>query len=316
MASTIRHSMPSALCAVLLAATLLAGCQLVSRGATPAGKSPPTTTALSMADYGRVLNNQVEQVSFAVEAVDKVDTYSSLETKTRAAGTTTASAVQRLRDLKVPEGTKSAHDRFVEALQDLRFAFGYAADDVNSQALCVAPAVLARIDKDGLLGRLDAAGQELAAVTGGQVKPVQLVPAVKKSRPLTNGTLIRGHLSGPPRNYITIDNKDKWDVVITLARGKTGKKAVFSIFAKRKSKVTLRGIPDGTYHSFGTQGRDWDRKLRAFGRECSFFRYKGSESWGVHGSRITTGWVYTFGGKRSSKGGGSVGLSPKDAIRP
>jgi hypothetical protein len=100
--------------------------------------------------------------------------------------------------------------------------------------------------------------------------------------------------------------------VFTLSRGD---QPVYSIYAKRKRAVTVRGIPNGTYRAHVAEGRDWDPKLRAFTRDCSFFRYSGTTKLGV-APQYVRGWRFRF--NVEVKGGKPSGeyLDPDDGIQP
>lgn len=303
-------------CAVVLALGLLGGCQPAGRGPEPA--AGPTTTTLSSSDYLRRLGADVEQVRSGIALIVGAKTYADLQAQVWSSSAGVGVVAGRWRGVAAPSGAQSAHDRFIGLLSDLQGQIALAGSKVGRQELCAPPSVLAHLNESGVPGRLYAAGQELAAVAGGQLELGQLVPASasnsKRNRSLASGSVIRGRLTGPRRNYLTINNKDDVDSVLTLARGKTGKKPALSIYVRRKSKVTVRGIPNGAYRSFVADGSDWDAKLRVFTRDCSFSRFTGSESWGL-APRYTVGWTYTFGDKPGGKSE-TVDVPPGDAIQP
>lgn len=299
-----------------MALGLLGGCQLVGIG-EDRGSSPATTTAPPMADYAARVGDNAARARAALDLVAGADSFTDLQTQMTAAVSTLKYVNATMRNfLSLPEGTKAAHDRLGTALSELTWAVENAANAVENQGLCTPSAVFRLLDQGGITGRLDAATQELSAVTGGQVKATNVVPAAKPvGRRPTNGKVLRGRLSGPSYNTISINNKDATDSVLTLTRGK-GKKPVLSIFVKRKSKVTLRGIPNGTFTTYTTDGTGWDSKMRAFSNDCTFWKFKGTAGWGV-APHYYTGWDYVFGDDSDRDfDSESVGVAPADAVRP
>jgi hypothetical protein len=312
--STNRPSNAARLCAALLAVSLLGACQDGGRGE---GSGATTTTESSMEGYAARVTDAVGRFRSAIAQVAAAESYKDLRGQVSAAVVTMRSTTAGLRNLSgAPAGTKSAHDRLVAVMTDLQFEVIGASGAVQNQQLCSASAVIAALNKSGTPGKLDAAAQELSAVTGGRFKATEVVPVAKPAiqRP-PSGTVVRGRLTGPRRNYITIDNKDDVDVVLTLGKGKEGRTPYLSFYVKRDSKVTIRGIPNGTYRSHGTDGKDWDGKQRLFTRECSFWKYKGKETWGV-APDYTVGWSYSFGAESDDGEGGSEFVPPDDAVSP
>jgi hypothetical protein len=301
-------------CAGLVGLNLLGGCQLVGRGPERAS-APTNTTTVSVANYARQLTIDAERIRSGIALISGARTYDELQTQIWAGAAVISDVSARWRGFATPSGTKAAHDRYIGLLSDLHRQIILAGGAVSLQKICAAPSVLDNLNQSGVPAKLDAAGQELAAVTSGQFQPGELVPVgdSQASRPLATGTLIRGRLTGPLRNYVTIDNKGSSDVTLTLARGKRGKTPVLSIFVKRKAKATLRGVPNGTYQSYVAEGRGWDRKLRVFTRDCAFFRYRSSEAWGV-APDYHTGWEYSFGTKSAGKSG-TESVPPDEAIQ-
>jgi hypothetical protein len=91
------------------------------------------------------------------------------------------------------------------------------------------------------------------------------------------------------------------------------KRSIYSIYAKRRSKVTVHGIANGTYRAFVVDGLDWDRKLRAFSRDCGFWRFEDSTKLGVP-PRYYDYWQYWF--NRTDRKVTTEPLDPEAAIRP
>jgi hypothetical protein len=265
------------LCAGLLAVGLLGGCG--PGGRAPEAPSATTAAPLSMEDYAGRLGTGLDRIKSEVATVAAARSYQDLLGRLTAARLSIDATVEGFRGLAVPTGTKAAHDRLLGQLGDLSLQLGYTEDAVRSQDLCAAPSVVAELNRSGVPGKLDAAGQELAAVTGGLYKPVQLVPVGRTgNRGMANGTMVR-RPSGSGRNVITVDNRRSGvDVVVTMAKGK---RPLLSVYVRRKSKARVGGVPGGTYTAYFTSGNDWDRSLRVFTRDCTFERFKGSPKFGL-----------------------------------
>jgi hypothetical protein len=180
-------------------------------------------------------------------------------------------AADQLGGITPPEDVRAEHSELVQGFKQLNADLGGLRDAVEGRELCTASVVMARIGKAEGLGAVRDASKVLAAKGGGQGYKVSLVappPQGQPGRP-SNGQFVRqGSRTG--RGELTIDNGAGQDAVITLA---VGKRPTFAVYVRKGAKHTVTGIQDGTYHVFFTSGTDWDRKTRAFSRNCSFDRF-------------------------------------------
>jgi hypothetical protein len=267
-------------CAGLLTLALVGGCELGSRDPEPvAATVPPTTAGMSMAEYAGRLDAQAKRIKSTMAQVSAVRSHADLQLNLEAARLTVRDVANGLGGLTVPAGADAGHDRFVALLNDLEKQLGNVADAAYDQEVCAPRPVMAKLNASGVTRKLDAAGKELASVTGGLYEPVEFVPSnlAKGKRP-TSGTVVR-RPTGSGRNVVEVDNRRKGlDIVVTLVKGK---RPVFSMYVRSKSKATFTGIPDGTYTVYVANGLDWDRKLRAFARYCSFERFRGASKFNI-----------------------------------
>lgn len=110
---------------------------------------------------------------------------------------------------------------------------------------------------------------------------------------LPNGKLLTARgLSG--MGELTIDNGGSSDAVVTLSKHK---KATASVYVRKGKSYTVTGVPNGTYEVFVTDGADWDRKARAFGRKCAFWRFEDPVKFGIKrvgNETIYDTWSFTL----------------------
>jgi hypothetical protein len=255
--------------AMLLAAALLAGCG--SSGGDVADSSGP---AASPDAYRQALAGAGKPVAAALAGTANAKTLRALAARLDDAEQAAGQAAEQLGAITSPEDVRAEHSELVQGFKQLNADLGGLRDAVEGRELCTASVVMARLGKaDGLLAVRDAS-KVLAAKGGGQGYKVSLVappPQGQPGRP-SNGQFVRqGSRTG--RGELTIDNGGGRDAVITLA---VGKRPTFAVYVRKGAKHTVTGIRDGAYHVFFTSGTDWDRKARAFGRDCSFDRFDDS----------------------------------------
>lgn len=307
---------PVVACAVLVILSLLGGCQAVRGDPEPAAAPTPTTIApYSSARLATELDAALRQVRTVIDNVAAAKTFRLLDWELGIARDTIRDQGAVVKSLPGSEGVKAALGELGAALSNLRLEVDQALDAVDKKDVCAAPAAMAMIGSVRTRESLQSATEALATATGGAFKPVEILPpkVARQNRSLANGVLVRGR-PGPGSNYIFIDNRrGTVDLVLTLSRGD---RPVYSIYAKRKRAVTVRGIADGTYRTQVTEGRDWDRELRGFTRDCTFFQYSGTIRLGVAPKHFR-GWRYRFN-VPVKPGSGSSGeyVHPQDSIPP
>jgi hypothetical protein len=255
---------------VLLAAALLAGC-----GSSGGDGADSDGSAASPDAYRQALAGAGRPVTAALAEIATAKTLKALATRLVNAEQAVGHAAEQLSAITPPEDVRAEHSELVQGLKQLNADVGGLRDAVEGRELCTASAVLAQLGKaDGLVAVGDAS-KALAAKGGGQQYKISLValpsPPHLGERP-SNGQFVRqGSRTG--RGELTINNAGELDAVITLA---VGKRPTFAVYVRKGAKHTVTGIRDDTYHVFFASGTDWDRKARAFGRDCSFDRFDDS----------------------------------------
>ena len=269
--------------AMFLAAALLAGCG--SSGGDGADSRGP---AASPDAYQKALGGAGKPVAAALAGIANAKTLKALATGLADTEQAAGQAAEQLGGITPPQDVRAEHSELVHSFKQLNADLGGLGDAVKGRELCTASVVLARLGKaDGVLAVRDAS-KALAAKGGGQGYKVSLVaPPLpgQLGRP-KNGQFVRqGSRTG--RGELTVDNDGGRDAVITLA---VGKRPAFAVYVRKGAKHTVTGIQDGTYHVFFTSGTDWDRKARAFGRDCSFNRFDDSMKFETTQTATQTEW--------------------------
>lgn len=267
---------------MFLAVALLAGCG--SSGGDGADSGGP---AASPDAYRQALAEAGKPVAAALAGIANAKTLKALAARLDDAEQATGQAAEQLGAISSPEDVRAEHSELVQGFKQLNADLGGLGDAVEGRELCTASVVLARLGKaDGLLAVRDAS-KALAAKGGGQEYKVSLKapPQGQLGRP-SNGQFVRqGSRTG--RGELTVENGGGRDAVITLA---VGKRPAFAVYVRKGAKHTVTGIQDGTYHVFFTSGTDWDRKTRAFGRDCSFDRFDDSMKFETTQTATQTEW--------------------------
>jgi hypothetical protein len=268
--------------AVFLSVALLAGCG--SSGGDGANSGGP---AASPDAYRQALAGAGKPVAVALAGTANAKTLKSLAARLVDAEQAASQAAEQLGAITSPEDVRAEHSELVQGFKQLNADLGGLRDAVEGRELCTASVVLARLGKaDGLLAVRDAS--KALAAKGGQGYKVSLValpPQGQPGRP-SNGQFVRqGSRTG--RGELTVDNGGGRDAVITLA---VGKRPAFAVYVRKGAKHTVTGIRDGTYQVFFTSGTDWDRKTRAFGRDCSFDRFDASMKFETTQTATQTEW--------------------------
>ncbi|GII93709.1 hypothetical protein [Sinosporangium siamense] len=226
----------------------------------------PAVPALDAVSYRRELASSTEPVRDALKSLAEAKSRKSLRTRLAKTRDSLLTAEQRLRGILPPVEAQAAHTDYVNQLNALASGMRIVQGDLSSRTLCTAPSVMAALGSRGQIKTLDRAGEALAG-TGDYPADVVTVKIPKReSRRLPHGRFIRSE-SRTGRSSLRIHNGSKYDAVVTAFRGKT---KAFTVYVRKKKKLTVSGVRDGKYKIYYTRGVDWQSKVRAFGRSCSF----------------------------------------------
>jgi hypothetical protein len=278
---------------------------------SPEPSPTPTVTPLSREEYIVELGRAAGRVRAAFDLVKRARSYNGLGVRLVRARTSVGRATDALAALTPPEDAAAVHDQFIDALSGYAAVLVNLAGDVDTREVCGAPSAMARLGQAGAGRRLRAATRGLARAgyrLGGAIAPP---PKPLPGRSLRTGTfIISGVRTG--RGTLTIRNRQQLDGVVTLTANRSQAPAI-SVYVTGRSKYTVRGVRDGRYTAYTTQGADWDRDLGTFTRRCTFFRFASpltyTTSFTSSAIRYTT-WTLTLGGSRG--GGGTDAIDPDD----
>lgn len=271
----------SGVIAVAVSMVLLSGCGPDSGdggGTSPAptqssvSTAPsPSVSAMSLQEYSATLTKALGPLQTALKDLAEARKYKGLPKRVAAAGSAAGEAGSALAAIQPPVEVTAEHGQLVAALSSFAGDLSSVGDEVDSRALCTGSAVRASL---GDAGGTDDLRKALAAVVAKLPgdKPSLKLPAddLKAGSRLANGSFIRtGKRSGQAE--LAIDNGGSSDAVVTLSKGG---KAAIAVYIRKGRKVTVRGVPDGTYTVYFTGGSGWDEDARGFARKCAFQKFE------------------------------------------
>lgn len=265
----MRHWRARRMAAALLgAALLLSGCGGAARDASVTGDAE----AGSPSSYRQALATAAEPLRTALAGLAGAKALEALTAQLAQAEQAAARAAEQLDQLTPPPDIRAEHADLVQALRQLDGDLGGLRDAVHGRQLCASTAVMARLGQADGLTAVRAASAALAVRGSPQGYKLDL-PALatprQQSRRLPNGQFVR-QASRTGKGELTIDNDSELDTVITLA---LGRRPALSVYVRNHAKQKVTGIRDGTYQIYYTAGVDWDPRVRAFTRNCTFERF-------------------------------------------
>ncbi|MBB5629619.1 hypothetical protein [Sphaerisporangium krabiense] len=268
---------PAALAATLSLATALAACTTggpsapaASGAAGSSGSSAAASPAPDLAGaYRETLRSAADPLGSALDGLPKARTLKSLDQRLERAQGAASDAVERLGAATPPPEVGAEHSDYLAALRGLDGDLGTLRDAVAGHELCAPSAVLARLGGTDGYGAVRDAGGELAAKGDYPADVARLKTPKEQSRRLANGAFIRRGPRGG-LGHLIVKNGATSDTVISVVRGKS---AVTRFYIRKGKNVTVTGVPDGTYKVYYTSGSDWDRRTRAFTRDCAFKKF-------------------------------------------
>jgi hypothetical protein len=244
-------------------------------GTSRARLDVPTSTTgagMSVGAYRAALAPAVTQARAGVDALGGAKSHRDLRDRTLKARASIAAATGRLATIDPPAALAEEHAELLASLANLGEELAGAAAAVERRELCAPSAVLARVTSSEAGGRVRAAGAAVAAAGASPDLAGALLPDPVKAtnRRLPDGTvLIDRRRTGLGRLKVDTLGTTR-DSVVSLVRGG---RALVSIYVAPGNRHTLTRIPDGSYQVFQAAGVDYDRRLAAFTRDCSFTRF-------------------------------------------
>ena len=247
----------------------VAGGDAPGTAADPASPSQsPAPSALTPELYKSELKSGHDGVRDALKSMLAARTVKTLGQRVGGAQRALVGAADGLDAVVPPVEVAAQHEAYVTGLRDVAARLDFAREKVAAWNLCTPSAVLT--DLGAALTTLDKAGEALEEAGDYPADVVSAKAAKKQNRRLGNGHFLRkGGLGG--RSSLQIHNGGTSDAVVNVMRGKS---KVMSVYVRRKAKFKINSVRDGNYRIYFTHGVDWDRKSRAFTRECSFERFQ------------------------------------------
>jgi hypothetical protein len=270
-----------AFAALAMAAVVVASCSgFPGRSrTTPGGHARP----LSHAAYQAQLTAASNLFGDALDQVARAGSPDALGTALDGAGLAGPRAANVLAAGLAPSEVYDSGGRFVRHMRLLGAELQGLVDQAQTLKLCGGPSAMAAVSALDHAQGLRAAIQEVVA-HGYQARELIPPPAPMPDRHAANGSLLLDSLNRGDGPELAIDNGNDQDALVTVVRDGAPKLA---LYVTARSNAPVRGIPNGAYTVYFTQGEDWDSGLKTFTRTCSFqsfdkpLQYDGTTSWTV-----------------------------------
>ncbi|MEV0188494.1 hypothetical protein AB0I39_08180 [Kitasatospora purpeofusca] len=269
--------------------------------ALPAPTYTPTPTP-TPTPYGPVLAGYVDPVGAALGKINPAADLAGFMASLQEAAGAANSASSGLGLSTTPVAVGTTKRQLVTALSQLATDLTKIRTDIKAKSFCTTGSAFAQV---GLSEGLKAIPGALAEMTAAGYTTNFAVPQTpqQQTRSLDNGAFVtKGKLRG--EGELNIDNAEgTTDSVVTLS--KTGK-AVHSLYVGKGKKASIKGIEDGTYDVFFSDGIDWDPSLKMFTQDCSYTKF--DETLAFETGKTYSIWSITL----TAKVGGNAKTSDVD----
>ncbi|MFJ9440916.1 hypothetical protein ACIRRH_03470 [Kitasatospora sp. NPDC101235] len=259
-------------------------------GSSAAGSAGPGVSAKptpTPAPYGPVLSASVDPVTTALAQVAGAKSLSDLDTVLGGVVTSAQGAAKTLSKADKPPAVSTEQSELVEAMTSLATDAGKVRSDIKFHDVCALSSAEAELGTSQGLAAVSAA---LTKMTTAGYPTTFAVPPLpqQQSRSLDNGTMVRkGKLRG--EGAFKVENGGKTDAVVSLA---LNGKAVHSVFVGKGQHADVKGVEDGTYEVYVSDGADWDSDAKGFTRDCHFTKFE--DTFSFETGRTVTSWEITI----------------------
>ncbi|MET8625583.1 hypothetical protein ABZW30_17850 [Kitasatospora sp. NPDC004669] len=274
-------------------ALLLAGCSGggggsagTSSGGTAAGR-PAAKAAPSAVPFGPVLTKNIDPVNSALAQISGVKNLSDFDAALSTLNTSAHEASKALNLADAPAAVAEDGHDLANALSVLQGDAANARGDIKARDVCSLSSAEANLGASQGLAEVSAALTKLTAAGYSTTFTVPQLPK-QQSRSLDNGAMVsKGKLRG--EGVFKVDNGTKKDAVVSLVlNGRT----VHSMFVGKGQKADLKGVEDGTYDVYVSEGVDWDSEAKAFTQNCGFTKFE--DNFPYETGRTSTSWEITL----------------------
>lgn len=237
----------------------------------PPPEQPPSA-------YQDRLNLMDKELGDALALMGQARDPDTLEQATLAAASVASAESERTRSGPVDPAVAQANTALADSLNVFGQELGYLSQQVHAHEICTGPAVMDMVATAPSMPALRAVASGLAlpgadgrTYRWGSSLPARPADLSRPSVQLDNGAVLVDHRPpGQGDGQLELDNQSTDGAVVLLSR--TGA-LMLSMAVAPGQKATADGIPDGDYEVDYTSGSDWDAKLGAFGRSCTFRRF-------------------------------------------
>ncbi|MBO1418702.1 hypothetical protein [Streptomyces sp. FH025] len=249
-----------------------------------ASKAAPTKT---VAPFGPVLSKNIDPVNAALAQIATVKNLSDLDGVLGTLNTSARDASRALGVADVPAAIEEEKRDLANALSVFQSDTAGVRAGIKAKEFCALSSAEAKLGASEGLTKVSAALTKLTAAGYSASLTVPQLPK-QQSRSLDNGTMVsKGKLRG--EGVFKVDNGGKTDAVVSLVlNGKT----VHSMFVGKGQKADIKGVEDGTYDVYVSEGVDWDTDAKAFTQNCAFTKFE--DNFPYETGRTSTSWEITL----------------------
>lgn len=241
-------------------------------GAARAGDVAAATRRAWEREYQRRLDAAQRKVEAAFERLRTAAVLPKIERWFDNADSRFDGAADRLLQFDPPPAVAAAHEGVASSLESFRTALVATVQDIHGgNAYCAASSVLAHL-RSVDQGRELRAGAATLRRRGFDFSVRALDTARMRNRRLPTGRYVVPK-GGFGSNSLTLENQLGVDAVFALTLG--SKKPHTAVYVRGGDEFTITGMPDGSFASYYTTGRDWDGRYDVFTRSCAFTKGKG-----------------------------------------
>lgn len=267
---------------ILAGSSALAGCAS-SEGtsstaqASQSAPAPPPIAGPPSAYQDR-LNQLDQQLGSALALVGQARDPDALEQAALAAASVASAAGEKTRVDPGDPAVTQANAALADSLSQFGRELGYLSQRVHDHEVCTGPVAMNMIATAPSMPAMRAvsSGLALPGTDGRTYRWGTSLPAPAADQPrppaqLVNGAVLADHRTPDDGDgELELRNEGTDGAVVLLARAGA---LLVSVAVAPGQSTTAGGIPDGDYELDYTSGTDWDPKLGAFGRGCTFRRF-------------------------------------------
>lgn len=269
--------------------------QVPARVAHSTPTRSPTPTPVTPETYLQALATSDTALASAFEQVSSATTTTDLTTSAKIARAVVDRESDTLDAITPPPAAATAHQQLLDALTEMKDELDNIDVERQDGWPCTGSAAVAFLAHSASADLLRQA--TVALQTADAQHPYAFgafLPAAEPfaDRRLGTGTFVSRSVRGGS-GRLKVVNDDEYDAAVTLTAVSMTTPSL-TVYVRAKGSYTVTGIPDGSYDSYVTMGKDWDSGIRRFTRYCQFSKFETPSEFTTTRSTYTI-WTITLG---------------------